>query len=83
MHLKQIHIFTAYAVKNTCICSKNMHAYCHTPSHHAQSYDFFFIISFFCPSNTFLFACTITPKYFSSSTTSILLIFFAFFLRVK
>ena len=35
---------------------------------------FFFIISFFCPSNAFLFACTITPRYFSSSTTSILLI---------
>ena len=27
--------------------------------HHAQSLDFF-IISFFCPSNTFLFDCTIT-----------------------
>ena len=35
----------------------------------------FFRIWFFCPSNTFLFACTITPSYFSSSTTSILLIF--------
>ena len=33
----------------------------------------FFIILIFCPSNTFLFACTITPKYFIYSTTSILL----------
>ena len=39
---------------------------------------YFFIISFFCPSNTFLFACTFTPRYFSSSTTSILFIFSQF-----
>ena len=44
-----------------------------------------FIISFFCPSNTFLFACTITPMYFIPSTTSILLVFFffTFLLHVK
>ena len=37
MHLKQMHIFTAYSVKKPCICSKNMHAYCHNPNNKKTS----------------------------------------------
>ena len=45
MYLKEMHFFTAYALKKLmCIYRKNMHAYCHNPINDYIAHWFFNVL---------------------------------------